>query len=299
MISSSSQPSEAGMTSAPFRKLWTCLLRGQTTSISPCQLRSVSSYASVERKSTPYSIKGEAIQEVECVRDLGVYVDNKLNFGEHVTEITRKASMKINFMFRTFSVCTPSPYLVLFKSIVLPTLLYASEVWFPKHKYLMKKLERLQNYFKRRVENRCGLELNSLELAGISSLMKEYDRKTLRKIVEDHDILSLFFTVHSTSRRGLKYRPREYARKEATFAQFAWRVTRTFKNTWMFNYTLDNLSSISEKRVRIYFIRSTNVFGVMIPASRSAHDFWRFSSFKTVVSPGLDRMYSTPRWCML
>ena len=96
-----------------------------------------------------YNIQGRPIESMSSVRDIGVTVDSRLTFGDHVTDVVRNASTKTNFMLRCFTVRKPEPCIKMYRSIVLPAVLYASAVWYPPHRANIEKLNKLQNYFRR------------------------------------------------------------------------------------------------------------------------------------------------------
>lgn len=57
-----------------------------------------------------YSIGDASINECELVKDLGVFVDSKLDFSTHVEKITQKAYTALYFIFR--NVCSDNPVIL-------------------------------------------------------------------------------------------------------------------------------------------------------------------------------------------
>ena len=81
--------------------------------------------------SLPYSIVSTEIIESNIVKDLVVWVDNRLSVSEHIT----KVSFSLNFfskISRTF-----------YKILIRPKLEYASVVWSP---YLKSDIARLGDF---------------------------------------------------------------------------------------------------------------------------------------------------------
>ena len=62
-------------------------------------------------------------------KDLGVTVDQNLNFGSHVTTKIKLVNRNLGFIFRTFSYLYKTIFISLNKSMVRPHLGYASPVW--------------------------------------------------------------------------------------------------------------------------------------------------------------------------
>ena len=76
-------------------------------------------------------INGISIQSVNSIRDLGVTVDERLNFHEHISNIVKKANSRSNLIIRAFSSRNLSLLTKLFTVYVRPVLEYASSVWSP------------------------------------------------------------------------------------------------------------------------------------------------------------------------
>ena len=66
------------------------------------------------------------------MNDLGVLYSSDLSFSEHVTHAINKAKRKLGFVMRSTSDFTrPSSVISLFKSLDLPILSYAAQIWSP------------------------------------------------------------------------------------------------------------------------------------------------------------------------
>ena len=75
---------------------------------------------------------------------MGVIVDNKLSFKEHVANCTAKANRIIGLIRRSFDYLTERTFVLLFKSMVRPLLEYGNSVWDPVLKSLMNEIEDVQ-----------------------------------------------------------------------------------------------------------------------------------------------------------
>ena len=62
------------------------------------------------------------IEQVKSERDLGVIVDSKLKFREHINNKVNLANRNLGIIFRTFTYIDKEMFLNLFKSLVRPHL---------------------------------------------------------------------------------------------------------------------------------------------------------------------------------
>ena len=71
------------------------------------------------------------IQKVKAEKDLGVTIDDKLKFREHITQKVNIANRNLGIIFRTFSYMDKEMFLNLYKSMVRLHLKYATQIWSP------------------------------------------------------------------------------------------------------------------------------------------------------------------------
>ena len=67
-------------------------------------------------------VNNEEIKTVDNLKLLGVTIDSKLNFTDHISSIFKKASQRIGVLMRLGNLIPTKAKLVLFKSAVLPNL---------------------------------------------------------------------------------------------------------------------------------------------------------------------------------
>jgi Reverse transcriptase (RNA-dependent DNA polymerase) len=91
------------------------------------------------------SIDGEQIEEVRSMKYLGVQIDSKLNFKEHLNLIVKKIAKKTNFLGRISKKLTAHTKKMIYKSIILPHVDYCSSIMFMATKEDFRKLQLLQN----------------------------------------------------------------------------------------------------------------------------------------------------------
>ncbi len=79
-----------------------------------------------------------------CVKLLGVHLDKKLTFSEHVSDLCRRAAYHINVLQRFKRILPCDVKLLLYKSFTLAFFNYCPAVWHQCGKVNSQKLERLQ-----------------------------------------------------------------------------------------------------------------------------------------------------------
>ena len=72
-----------------------------------------------------------AIKKVANEKDLGVIIDSKLSFRDHITSKVNLANRNLGIIFRTFTFLDLEIFLTLYKSLVRPHLEYVTVVWSP------------------------------------------------------------------------------------------------------------------------------------------------------------------------
>lgn len=97
-----------------------------------------------------YRIRSTTLKRESVVKDLGVLLDIKLTFKEHISYITSKASRTLGFIFRVAKhfkniQCLKSLYCTLVRSI----LECSSVVWSPYYQNSILRIESIQHKFLR------------------------------------------------------------------------------------------------------------------------------------------------------
>jgi hypothetical protein len=87
-------------------------------------------------------------------KDLGVIIDQSLNFDNHISEIIKKANKMTGLIKRSFTYLEYETFLLLYKSMVRSHLEYAQNVWSP---YKVKHIEALEKVQRRATKIVPGL----------------------------------------------------------------------------------------------------------------------------------------------
>ena len=78
---------------------------------------------------TSYSMLDDTIELSNEEKDLGITIDSKLNFQQHINIQVKKANKKLGIINRTFNYMDKEMFLVLYISLVRLHLEYGSVVW--------------------------------------------------------------------------------------------------------------------------------------------------------------------------
>ena len=108
------------------------------------------------------------LKRVHTVKDLGILLDNKLRFSEHIATVTAKAFTILGIIRRTTQAFSDVYCLkTLYVSLVRSILEYGVTIWAPYHAVQIARLERVQKVFirfaLRHLPWRTDLQLPSYE----------------------------------------------------------------------------------------------------------------------------------------
>lgn len=100
-----------------------------------------------------YTLSNTSIPRTSCVKDLGVVLDSKMSFSDHITHIVSKASKTLGFIFRIAkNFHNISCLKALYCALVRSTLEYCSTVWAPFYQNGIQRLESVQRKFVKYVQ---------------------------------------------------------------------------------------------------------------------------------------------------
>ena len=96
--------------------------------------------------SVAISILGKEITPVPVARDLGVFIDQYLTYGEHLTQTAAKCLCKLVQINRIKHLLDKETLLLLINAFVFSKLFYCSTVWSNTSKSNVSNLQRVQNF---------------------------------------------------------------------------------------------------------------------------------------------------------
>ena len=142
-----------------------------------------------------YVIAGEVLESLRYMRDLGVMIDEKLTFSDHIDKTVTKAKGALGLLMRTFQTgkngrslrsfnvkAVVSTYCATVRSI----LEFSSVVWNGAADSHMKRIERVQHKFLMWLSGRTRVTSASFEY---DDLLNFYGMATLAARRKQHDVM--------------------------------------------------------------------------------------------------------------
>ena len=111
-------------------------------------------------KVLPLTLDNAVIAHTTTQKDLGIMVDNKLNFDEHIELKVKKANQILGIIRRSFTSLSHNSFIKLYKALVRSHLEYGVSVWHP-HK--IKHIEMIESVQRRATRYLPGLKSLSYE----------------------------------------------------------------------------------------------------------------------------------------
>ena len=99
------------------------------------------------KKKTPqftYHLNNVPLEWVDTYTYLGVKIHKKLNWGDHIVDVTHKATTILNLLRRSMYTCSRSAKRRAYIALVRPHLEYCSPVWSPYQQKYIDALEKVQ-----------------------------------------------------------------------------------------------------------------------------------------------------------
>ena len=88
--------------------------------------------------------KETQVEQTDCLKLLGIFIDHKPNFSKHIRETTKKSCQQVGVTVWLRNLIPTEAKLQVFKSVVLPHLTYCSTVWHLCKASDNRKLKRVQ-----------------------------------------------------------------------------------------------------------------------------------------------------------
>ena len=124
------------------------------------------------------------LQYVESEKDIGVVIDNKLTFDNHISEKVNKANSIMGLIRRTMDYMDLSSFKLLYTALVRPHLEYANQIWSP---HLVKHIEEIEN-----VQRRATKQLPGMSKLSYSERLMKLKLPTLAYRRARGDMIELF-----------------------------------------------------------------------------------------------------------
>jgi hypothetical protein len=141
-----------------------------------------------EEVESDYKVGEYTVKGVQKEKDLGVIVDKRLSFEQHITYIVKKANSTMAMIRRAFKFLDRDMFRLLFKGMVRNGLEYGGPVWSP---YKMKEIERIEGVQRRATSRLPGMKNKTYE-----ERLKELNLPTLRYRRTRGDMIETYKIMH-------------------------------------------------------------------------------------------------------
>ena len=91
-----------------------------------------------------YSLHNQTLENVQSAKYLGITITDNMDWGQHVSEISSKATKTLGFLRRNLAFAPRSTKEVAYKTLVQPKLEYAAPIWSPHSKLQINQIEKFQ-----------------------------------------------------------------------------------------------------------------------------------------------------------
>ena len=161
---------------------------------------------SKDDNNTRFNINCSILVSAKFCKDLGILVDDRLNFTAHIQSIVAKAKQRLYLLFKCFSSRQIDLLVKAYKSYILPILDYCSPVWSPYKLADIDLLESVQRFFTKRLEGLYDIpyadRLQKCGLCGLEMRRLHYDLLMCYQIMNGHVALKAndFFKLDTSCR---------------------------------------------------------------------------------------------------
>ena len=138
-----------------------------------------------------YNMNGRPIEHTASHTYLGIGINNKLTWAEHISNTASKANKVLGLLRRNLYSCSPFVKEIAYKSLVRPRLEYCSSIWDPYHQENINKLESVQRRAARFVcrDFRCQ--------SHVSDMLRDLNWKTLEDCRTISRLTLLYKSIHN------------------------------------------------------------------------------------------------------
>ena len=135
-----------------------------------------------------YHMEGHPLSYSQCEKDLGVHIDNALNFDKHINQAINKATRVMAIVRKTFDYMDKEIFLNIYKGLIRPHLEYASSVWSP---HLIKHIEAIEG-----VQRRATKQIPGFYNLEYGERLKKLKLPTLKYRRLRGDMIQTFKILH-------------------------------------------------------------------------------------------------------
>ena len=165
-----------------------------------CKVVTVTNSKKKQNSLRTYHLYDNEGREVELDRsegekDIGVLVDEHLNFSRHIQQQVNQANSIMGLIRRTYTYLDEQSFRYLFQALVRPHLEYAAAVWSP---YKVRDVENIEN-----VQRRATKLVPTLKSLDYSERLNAYSQIQTSKGGYDRDLQDNIWSVRQRSYRKI------------------------------------------------------------------------------------------------
>ena len=112
--------------------------------VAKCLSMSVTRHLPENQIQFEFSLHQQKLEHVQSATDLGITITDNLDWGQHVSEISCKATKTMGFLRRNLALAPRHTKEVAYKTLVLPQLEYAAPIWHSYHITQIAQVEKVQ-----------------------------------------------------------------------------------------------------------------------------------------------------------
>ena len=91
-----------------------------------------------------YSLHNQVLENVPSVKYLGITITDELDWGQHINNVTSKATKTLGFLRRNLTLAPKETKVAAYQTLVCPQLEYAAPIWNPHHQTEINRIEKVQ-----------------------------------------------------------------------------------------------------------------------------------------------------------
>lgn len=162
-----------------------------------------------------YTLSSKIITRVKSIRDLGLTLDDKLNFNIHIDNIISRAYKQLGLILRLSKPFRrPFTFKILYYTFVRSILEFGSVIWNPQYAVHISRIEKIQNKFLKSLDFRTGHCFQDYHTSALRHGLDPLDRrrsyldasflyKILHNVIDSSHLLeSITFRVKRISSRS-------------------------------------------------------------------------------------------------